>query len=168
MDCGGKRSATPLWVEVTQEVEPGAFYWQVKRRRASLAAAVQSDFVTGPASRGRRCRPERASNEKSSVRGWVNSAGHRRTSAPLPDRSEPPVPEPVAFGWFEVYAWGAPMRCAPSGSQIIQIGSVTAPGTRGRPSEQQNAGGPAKAPKHPQTFVIGACYSVEICSKLPP
>jgi mRNA-degrading endonuclease toxin of MazEF toxin-antitoxin module len=28
MDCGGKRSATPLWVEVTQGVEPGALYWQ--------------------------------------------------------------------------------------------------------------------------------------------
>ena len=51
MDCGGKRSATPLWVEVTQGVEPGALYWQGKRRRASLAAAVQSDFVTGAAHR---------------------------------------------------------------------------------------------------------------------
>jgi hypothetical protein len=47
MDCGGKRSATPLWLEVTQGVEPGVLYWQGKRRRASLAAAVQSDFVTG-------------------------------------------------------------------------------------------------------------------------
>jgi len=48
MDCGGMRSATPLWVEVAQGGEPSALYWQEKRRRASLATAVQSDFVTGP------------------------------------------------------------------------------------------------------------------------
>jgi hypothetical protein len=51
MDCGGKRSATPLWLEVTQGLEPSALYWQEKRRRASLAAAVQNDIVTGPAHR---------------------------------------------------------------------------------------------------------------------
>src|SRR5450759_290866 len=51
MECGGKRSATPLWVEVTQGIEPGALCWQGKRRRASLAAAVQSALVPGPAPR---------------------------------------------------------------------------------------------------------------------
>jgi hypothetical protein len=56
MDCGGKRSATPLWVGVTQGVELGALYWQGKRRRASLAAAFQSDIVTGPAHRKGRIR----------------------------------------------------------------------------------------------------------------
>ena len=49
MDCGSMRGATPLWVEVAQGGEPSALYWQEKRRRASLATAVQSDFVTGPA-----------------------------------------------------------------------------------------------------------------------
>ena len=45
MDCGGKRSATPLCVEVTPADEPSDPYCLGKRRRASLAAALQNDFA---------------------------------------------------------------------------------------------------------------------------
>ena len=42
LDCGGKRSATPLWLDMTPAVEPGGLHCQGKRRRASLAAAVHT------------------------------------------------------------------------------------------------------------------------------
>ena len=48
LDCGGKRSATPLWLRVTLADESGNLSCLRKRRRASLAAALQSDFVNGP------------------------------------------------------------------------------------------------------------------------
>src|SRR5881396_1783579 len=40
MDCGGKRSATPLWLYLTQ-LSDRLLFIEEKRRRASLAAAVQ-------------------------------------------------------------------------------------------------------------------------------
>jgi len=39
MDCGGKRSATPLWVEISFEMN---FKHKLKRRRAALAAAFDT------------------------------------------------------------------------------------------------------------------------------
>src|SRR6266436_1726773 len=40
MDCGGKRSATPLWL-YRAELRDRLLFIEEKRRRASLAAAVQ-------------------------------------------------------------------------------------------------------------------------------
>jgi hypothetical protein len=46
MDCGGKRSATPLWLQANAGRCGSAEYCQGKRRRASLAAAVHISAVS--------------------------------------------------------------------------------------------------------------------------
>jgi hypothetical protein len=78
LDCGGKRSATPLSLPVKSAWFNPLRHFNPKRRRASLAAAVHTcgarylgDFVTSGVVVGKRCTIETANAPRAGLAGWA-------------------------------------------------------------------------------------------------